>query len=61
MLGYDPSAPGGYPSGRRLTDDPADLMIAMLSRGRVTGDAVGPHTDMLDEFPYLGVPHAVQV
>jgi hypothetical protein len=24
---------------------------------RVTGDEVGPHADLLDEFPYLGVPH----
>jgi hypothetical protein len=23
----------------------------------VTGDKVGPHKDLLDEFPYLGPPH----
>jgi hypothetical protein len=51
VLGYDPSAPGGCPDGRRLADDPAGLMIAMLSTGRVTGDGVGPRADMLDELP----------
>ena len=59
VLVYDSSEPGGYPNGRRLTDDVADLMIAMLTRGRVTTDGVGPHTDLLDEFPYLGAPHAL--
>jgi hypothetical protein len=61
VLGYDPSAPGGYPNGRRLTDDVIDPMAAILTMGRVTTDGVGPHTDLLDEFPYLGAPHAVRV
>lgn len=33
----------------------------MLTRGRVTTDGVGPHADLLDEFPYLGAPHPVRV
>lgn len=57
MLEYDPSAAPGYPNGRRLTDDTADLLAALLTRGRITSDGVGPHTDLLDEFPYLGPPH----
>ena len=57
VLEYDPSNPPGYPNGRRLTDDTADLLAALLTRGRVTSDGVGPHTDLLDEFPYLGAPH----
>jgi hypothetical protein len=24
-------------------------------------DKVGPHGDLLDEFPYLGPPHAMQI
>lgn len=59
VLVYDSSEPGGYPNGRRLGDDVADLMVAMLTRGRVTTDGVGPHADLLDEFPYLGAPHAL--
>ena len=56
---YNPSDPPGYPNGRRLTDDTADLIVALLTRGRVTSDKVGPHTDLLGEFPYLGAPHRV--
>jgi hypothetical protein len=33
------------------------LLAALLTRGRVTSDGVGPHTDLLDDFPYLGAPH----
>jgi hypothetical protein len=58
VLSYDPAQPPGFPNGRRLTDDTADLLASLLTRGRVTSDLVGPHTDLLDEFPYLGVPHA---
>jgi hypothetical protein len=61
VLEYDSSVPGGYPNGRGLTDDVIDLMIAMVTRGRVTTDGVGPLTDLLDEFPYLGAPHAARV
>jgi hypothetical protein len=57
VLLYDSSDSAGYPNGRRLTDDILDLRVAMLTCGRVTTDLVGPHTDLLDEFPYLGAPH----
>jgi uncharacterized protein DUF4331 len=59
VLSYDPSQPPGYPNGRRLTDDTADLLAGLLTRGRVTSDLVGPHTDLLREFSYLGPPHPV--
>jgi len=54
---YNPSEPSGYPNGRRLTDDTADLLAALLTRGRITNDLAGPHTDYLPDFPYLGPPH----
>ena len=41
-----------------VTDDVVDGFLSMLSNGKVTGDKVGPHGDLLDEFPYLGPPHA---
>lgn len=56
-LEYTRSDPRGYPNGRRLTDDTADLLAALLTRGRITSDLAGPHTDYLPEFPYLGPPH----
>lgn len=61
VLDYSPSKPPGYPNGRRLTDDTADLIVALLTRGRVTSDLAGPHTDLLADFPYLGAPHPPEV
>ena len=59
VLGFDPSSSAGYPNGRRLTDDIADLRVSTITMGRVTADRVGPHADLLDEFPYLGPPHSI--
>ena len=59
ILPYDPTRAASYPNGRQLTDDILDLRLALLTRGRVTTDLVGPHTDLLDDFPYLGPPHPV--
>ena len=57
MLSYDPRRPASFPrNGRTLTDDAADAFLAVLTKGKVTGDRVGPHGDLLDEFPYLGSP-----
>ena len=58
MLGFDPSRPGGYPNGRRLTDHIVAHRLAMLSRGKIPPDGLKPHTDLLKSFPYLGTPHA---
>jgi hypothetical protein len=58
VLEYDLTAPPGYPNGRRLTDDTADLLAALLTRGRITSDLAGPHTDLMADFPYLGPPHS---
>jgi hypothetical protein len=62
MLSYDPTHPASFPSnGRTLTDDAADAFLAVLTNGKVTGDKVGPHIDLLAEFPYLGLPHNISV
>jgi Domain of unknown function (DUF4331) len=58
ILSYDPRGPARFPhNGRTLTDDVVDVFFSMLTNGKVTGDKVGPHGDLLDEFPYLGPPH----
>jgi len=58
MLSYDPTRPASFPNnGRTLTDDAADAFMAILTNGKVTGDNVGPHADLLGEFPYVGPPH----
>jgi hypothetical protein len=61
MLYYDPTRPAAYPeNGRKLTDDVMDGFISVLSDGKVKGDNVGVHTDLLTTFPYLGVPHKIR-
>ncbi len=58
VLSYDAKRPASYPgNGRTLTDDAIDVFLSILTNGRVTRDNVGPHKDLLDEFPYLGPPH----
>ena len=58
VLPYDPGQPAAYPhNGRALTDDVADHFLALFTNGKVADDGLGPHTDLLDEFPYLGPPH----
>ena len=32
--------------------------MAMISNNSVPSDGLGPHDDLLGEFPYLGTPHA---
>jgi Domain of unknown function (DUF4331) len=60
ILPYDPTRPALFPdNGRTLTDDVIDTFLAILTNGKVTGDKVGPHSDLLAEFPYLGAPHKV--
>jgi hypothetical protein len=58
MLSYDPTRPASFPgNGRTLTDDAGDAFLAVFTNGKVTGDKVGAHGDLLPEFPYLGPPH----
>jgi Domain of unknown function (DUF4331) len=58
ILPYDPSKPASYPvNGRTLTDDAIDVFLSILTNGKVTADNVGPHTDLLASFPYVGAPH----
>jgi hypothetical protein len=62
VLPYDPRRPASFPdNGRKLTDDAFDWFMRVLTNGRVTGDSVGPHNDLLREFPYLGPPHKSRV
>ena len=61
LMRYDPTRPALFPdNGRALTDDVADAFVAVITNGRVTEDKVGPHSDLLHEFPYLGPPHTLR-
>ena len=58
MLSYDPTRPASFPgNGRTLTDDAADVFLTVLTNGRVTGEKIRAHSDLLAEFPYVGSPH----
>jgi len=58
VLLYDPARPASFPdNGRTLTDDAFDSFIRVLTNGKVTEDKVGPHGDLLIDFPYVGPPH----
>jgi hypothetical protein len=57
ILTYDYTSKAGYLNGRRLTDDVIDISLALVTNGLITTDMVGPHTDYLSHFPYLGLPH----
>jgi hypothetical protein len=56
VLTYDYTSSAGFLNGRRLQDDVIDIALNLVTNGKVTGDEVGPHTDYLDDFPYLGRP-----
>jgi hypothetical protein len=59
ILSYDPTRPARFPdNGRTLTDDAGDAFLAILTNGKVTGDKVDAHGDLLAEFPYVGPPHS---
>ncbi len=57
MLVFDPSRPAKYPNGRVFTDDVINYRLSFLSKGDIPPTGLEPHTDVLDEFPYLGNPH----
>ena len=61
VLTFDYSSSAGFLNGRRLQDDVIDIELNLVTNGKVTGDGVGPHTDYLSEFPYLGNPHQPHV
>jgi len=58
ILPYNPASPAVYPkNGRTLTEDVVDFFLPLLTNGKVTQDKVGPHKDLLTQFPYVGAPH----
>lgn len=60
VMPYQPGRPASYPSnGRTLTDDAAAHFLTVLTNGKVTGDGLQPHSDLLAEFPFVGPPHNV--
>lgn len=59
ILTYDYSSSAGFLNGRKLTDDVIDIELTLVTNKKITTDMVGPHTDLLDSFPFMGPPHIV--
>lgn len=58
VLTYDTTTHAVGPlNGRALSDDVIDTELGLTTNGCVTSDGVGPHSDYLSSFPYLGQPH----
>jgi hypothetical protein len=58
LIYYDYSRPAAFPqNGRKPSDDAADTFLAIITDGKLKGDGIGAHGDLLPEFPYLGPPH----
>jgi hypothetical protein len=57
VLTYNTASVAGGLNGRDLDDDVIDIELGITTNGSVTSDGVGPHTDYLTSFPYLGLPH----
>jgi len=59
VLNYNFSKPTNYAAlnGRRLQDDVIDISLTLVTGGGLKTDNVGPHSDYLADFPYLGTPH----
>jgi hypothetical protein len=57
ILTFDYASSKGFLNGRRLQDDVIDIELSLVTQGQITGDGVGPHSDYLSDFPYLGPPH----
>ncbi len=57
ILTYNYSSSAGFLNGRKLTDDVIDIELALVTNGQITTDMVGPHTDYLSGFPFVGNPH----
>lgn len=57
VLSFNPSMPAMYPNGRVFTDDVINYRIAFLTKNQCPPTGLKPHTDTLNQFPYLGAPH----
>ena len=58
LIYYDYSKPAAFPvNGRKPSDDAVDVFLTTITGGKIKGDGIGAHGDLLSEFPFLGPPH----
>jgi hypothetical protein len=59
VLTFNYTSAAGFLNGRRLQDDVIDIELNLVTNGKVKTDGVGPHTDYLTVFPFVGTPHNI--
>jgi hypothetical protein len=57
VLPFDPKKNAAYPANGRTPMDDGKGVFLTVFNGKLTRDITGPHSDLLDDFPYLGPPH----
>ena len=57
MLRWDRGQDTAYPNGRKPTDDVTSARLTMVTNGAITSGNLPAHSDLLEDFPYLGEPH----
>jgi uncharacterized protein DUF4331 len=59
ILTVDTSSAGGFPNGRRLSDDVIDIELGLTTNGAVTSDCVGSDSAFTATFPYLAAANPI--
>jgi hypothetical protein len=55
LLYYDTTCPASYPdNARKLSDDATNALLTVIANGKVAGDGIRLHDDLLAKFPQLG-------
>ena len=59
ILTYDTATSADFTvlNGRAPADDAIDVALQVVTNNPAVGDGIGPHTDYLSTFPYLGEAH----
>jgi hypothetical protein len=57
ILHFDRTMPAHYPNGRVMTDDVFSTRMIFMTHGQANPQGVKPHDDLMDVFPFLGIPH----
>ena len=57
ILHYDRTKAATYPNGRAPADDVFSMRFAWLSHDKVPPTGLKPHDDLMNKFPYLGLPN----
>ena len=61
LIYYDSSRQAAFPqNGRKPSDDAADTFLGIITGGKIKGDGIGAHGNLLSEFPYLGPPRTAR-